>query len=158
VSDNYTRFYFKCIVPNEQKINRGQAQLPKNFYSILGLQFENLVLKNRAAIWALLNLIPDKIDIEGPYFQRHTQSKEGCQVDYMIQCRNNTIYVVEVKFHKTSIGIGIINEVKNKISAITKPKGFSFRPILIHVNGVDDSVEEQGYFDEIIDFGALVVC
>ncbi len=29
---------------------------------------------------------------------------------------------------------------------------FSFRPILIHVNGVQESVVESGYFAEMIDF------
>jgi hypothetical protein len=36
-----------------------------------------------------------------------------------------------------------------------KPRNFTFRSILIHVNGVDDAVGEAGYFDAIIDFGEL---
>lgn len=48
-----------------------------------------------------------------------------------------------------------IAEVDAKVRALAKPRNFTFRPVLIHVNGVDDGVEEAGYFDAIIDFGEL---
>jgi hypothetical protein len=35
---------------------------------------------------------------------------------------------------------------------LKRPKGLSCRPILIHVNGVHDSVVESSYFSDIIDF------
>ena len=157
ISDNYTRFYFNSILPNQKKIIRGHSELPINIYSILGLQFENIILKNRAAIWNVLNISPGSIVMDGSYFQRETKQKIGCQIDYLIQCRNNTLYVIEIKFRKTSIKMSVVKEIENKIAALSKPKGVSCRPILVHVNGVDDSVEECEYFDEIIDFGALMM-
>jgi len=36
------------------------------------------------------------------------------------------------------------------------PKFFSYRPVLIHVNGVSEELKEQGYFAAIIDFGKLL--
>jgi hypothetical protein len=33
---------------------------------------------------------------------------------------------------------------------------FSIRPVLIHVNGVDENGLDAGYFDKIIDFGNLL--
>ena len=35
----------------------------------MGLQFENLVVHNRKALWNLLNLSPDEIVMDGPFFQ-----------------------------------------------------------------------------------------
>ncbi len=46
--------------------------------------------------------------------------------------------------------------VKDKINRIPKFKNFSFRPVLIHVNGVQDSVIEAEYFSNIIDFSSLL--
>lgn len=40
--------------------------------------------------------------------------------------------------------------------SIAKPKEFSIRPILIHVNGVTDAVIESEYFSDIIDFGQFL--
>lgn len=43
-----------------------------------------------------------------------------------------------------------------KISRLKKPKNFSCRPVLIHVNGVTDQVVESGFFDSIVDFADLL--
>jgi hypothetical protein len=76
-------------------------------------------------VWAKIGIGADDIVFDNPYWQTATQKTRGCQIDYMIQCRNNTVYVCEIK------------------------------PVLIHVNGVDDSVLEERYFDTVIDFGEL---
>ena len=34
----------------------------------------------------------------------------------------------------------------------SKARNYTYRPVLIHVNGVSDAVVEAGYFDEIVDF------
>lgn len=155
ICDNYTRFYFKCIQPNKPMIERGNNKLPLNINSILGLQFENLILNNRSAIWSTLGLRAEDIVFDNPYFQKPTRKSKGCQIDYMIQCQNNTVYVCEIKFRKNSIPYSIISEVKSKIQRIAKPRNFSFRPVIIHINGVDESVITERYFDEVIDFGGL---
>ena len=92
---------------------------------------------------------------KSPYWQTATQRTRGCQLDYAIQCRNNTVYVCEIKFSKAPIARSVVMEVDAKIRALGKPRNFTFRPILIHVNGIDDAVDEVGYFDAIIDFGEL---
>ena len=92
---------------------------------------------------------------DNPYWQTATQKTRGCQIDYMIQCRNNTVYVCEIKFSKSQLQRAVISEVDCKIRSIAKPRNYTFRPVLIHVNGVDDSVLEKRYFDTVIDFGEL---
>lgn len=69
----------------------------------------------------------------------------------MIQTRFQTLYICEIKFSKAPIGMSVIQELKSKIRALKYPKGFSCRPVLIHVNGVTDDVVESEFFDKIID-------
>lgn len=155
VIDNYTRFYFRCIKPNRGAIERGTGRLPAGSDGIFGLQFENLILKNRASVWSRLGISADEIVFDNPFLQTTTRRTPGCQIDYMIQCRNNTVYVCEIKFSKQPVGCAVIAEVEGKIRKLSKPRNFSFRPVLIHVNGIEDPVLDGRYFDAVIDFGEL---
>jgi hypothetical protein len=155
VIDNYTRFYFRSIKPNKTAIERGAARLPAGSDGVLGLQFENLILKNRPAVWAKLGISVDDIVFDDPFWQTATRKNRGCQIDYMIQCRNNTVYACEVKFSKDPLPRAVISEVDGKIRNLVKPRNFTFRPVLIHVSGVDETVLEERYFDAVIDFGEL---
>lgn len=156
LSDNYIRFYLRYIEKNRTKIDRGGFEfkslvsLPE-WNTIMGFQFENLILNNRKHIYKALKISQEDIVSENPFYQTHTQKHPGCQIDYMIKTRFNTLYVCEVKFAKNLIGIEVVNEVQKKIDAISCPRGFSFRPVLIHVNGVVDDVVDSGYFASIID-------
>ena len=122
----------------------------------MGLQFENLVLNNRQAIQSLLGIQPNEIKIDNPYFQKASKQKSGVQIDYLIQTRFNTLYVCEIKFHRERIGSSIIKEMRQKIKALRIPHGYSIRPVLIHVNGVAEDVEEEQFFSHIIDFSQLL--
>ncbi len=160
LSDNYLRFYFKYIEKNLNRIEQDSFHykslntLPE-WSVIMGLQFENLVLNNREFIWKKLDLLPDDIVVDNPYFQRKTTQQLGCQIDYMIQTRFNCLYICEIKFSQTEIGKNVIKEVQNKIDNINSPKGYSFRPVLIHVNGVSEAVIESNYFSDVIDFSDI---
>jgi hypothetical protein len=81
----------------------------------------------------------------------------GCQLDYMIQMKYGTLYVCEIKFSKNEIGHSIIPEVQAKIDALSRPKGMSCRPALIHVNGVSQDVVDSDYFASIIDMSDLLL-
>lgn len=154
LSDNYLRFYLKYIEKNFQKIQRNAFELKTisalpQWYSVMGLQFENLVLRNRSFLHKTLNISPEEIVSENPYFQ---SGKMGCQIDYLIQTRYQTLYVCEVKFSKNPIGIDVISEVQEKINRLKRPKAFSCRPVLIHVNGITQDVADESYFSNIVDF------
>ena len=161
LSDNYLRFYVKYIEKNISRIQRGLFEL-KSLASLpewdilMGLQFENLVLANREFIHTALGIGASDIVCENPYFQKKTQLISGCQVDYMIQTKFNTLYLCEIKFSKSEIDLGIIPEMQKKIDAIKYPKYFSCRPVLIHVNGVKERLIEEDYFAEIIDFTKIL--
>lgn len=160
LSDNYLRFYLKYIDNYRTKIDRNSfniktlTSLPE-WWVMLGLQFENLVLNNRKEIHTLLGIRAEDIISENPFFQRKTSKCPGCQIDYMVQTKFNTLYVCEIKFSKNIIGLEIIGEMEEKIKRLKRPKSYSIRPVLIHVNGVSDEVEESSYFSGIINFSSL---
>ncbi len=162
LSDNYIRFYLKHIAPELNQIQKGQFSdsslaSKANFSAIMGYQFENLVLNNRPAIINLLGLKPEEILSDNPFFQHKTTKQKGCQIDYLIQTRYNTLFASEIKFHKKEIDISIVAAVKEKLSKLVLPRGFSCLPVLIHANGVSDEVIESNYFFKIIDFGELLI-
>lgn len=157
LSDNYLRFYYKYIQPKLNLIHKGQYQaqnatsLP-GWNSMAGFQFETLVLNNRLLIQQKLKLHPQDVVIDGLYYQRPTKRALGCQIDYLIQTSMNTLFVCEIKFSQNLIGIPVIAQVQEKIKRLTKPKNFVCLPVLIHINGVEESITEMNYFFEVIDF------
>jgi uncharacterized protein len=155
VVDNYTRFYFLCIRPNKDAVERSAGRLPDGIDGMLGMQFENMILKNRPALWERLRIDARDIVFENPYWQKATIKKRGCQIDYMIQCRNNTLYACEIKFSKDPLPASLITEVTDRIDAISRPRHYSIRPALIHVNGVSNAIADARYFDELIDLSDL---
>lgn len=162
LSDNYLRFYLKYIESNFGKIQRDTFSLKSvsslpQWHTVMGLQFENLVLNNRHHLQHILAIRPEDIICENPYFQRKTASTLGCQIDYLIQTRFDTLYVCEIKFSKNNIGVDVIDTVQEKIDRLKRPKGFSCRPILIHVNGVTTDLIDRDYFADIINFSQLLL-
>lgn len=155
LKDNYSRFYLKYILPNHVKIqsrDMSKASLAhlKGWSSIMGLQIENLVLSNRHLIKRALQIDPNDVLCDNPFFQRKNSKQRGCQIDYLIQTRCNTVYICEIKYSKNEIGNQIIEEMTEKIKRLSLPKRFSYRVVLIHVNGVSESVEDSRFFSQII--------
>lgn len=161
LKDNYVRFYLKCIEPNKMKIENGlfkntSVTVLPGWESIIALQFENLVLNNSIRIIECLGIPTEEIVFVGPFFQPKTKEQQGCQIDLLIQTKFNCLYICEIKFFKTEIGSSVIDEVGQKINRLKISRNFSYRPVLIHVNGVSDAVSERGFFSKIIDFGMLL--
>lgn len=157
LSDNYLRFYLKFIEPHHWKIKAGQkVRIPPNWHSIMGLQFENLVLNSRRNLYQFLNLQEEEIVCANPYWHSRGTRRKACQVDFLIQTRFNVLYVCEIKFLSHPIGVEIVREMKEKINRLNIPQGFSCRPVLIHVNGVDPGVIEADFFAHVIDFGQFL--
>ncbi len=152
LKDNYLRFYVKYIQPHLSKIQKGNfnevalSSLP-GWQSIIGLQFENLVLNNRRLIWKALGVDPAEILNDNPYWQRKTKNQEGCQIDYLIQTKYNTFYACEIKFSRNPVESSVLLAMKEKLARLKMPKSFTCIPVLIHVNGV--SFEEDYMFKEI---------
>ena len=155
--DNYLRFYLKYIEPNRTKIEQQKLRTLPAWDTIMGYQFENLVLNNRLGLFHLLSLPIEDIVYDNPYFQKKTKTHHGCQIDLLIQTRYLILYLVEIKFSVNPIDLGIVEEVQEKINCLqTGDKRFSIRPNLVHVNGVTPKLEQSDFFTKIIDFGQLL--
>lgn len=157
LKDNYSRFYLKYILPNREKIAlhsmaSAQPSVLPNWSTVVGLQLENLVLHNRDLIRGALGLSAEMVVADNPYFQRKTTKQEGCQIDYLIQTKYNTLFVCEVKYSKNEIKLEVIEEMKRKLGRLVKPKNFSTVPVLIHFGEVQEAVIESQFFAKIIDF------
>lgn len=161
LSDNYLRFYLKYIEPSYNRIKKNKYNsieldtLPA-WSSIIGLQFENLVLSNRDLIYNELGLKANQIKEDNPYFQHSTAQYQGCQIDYLIQTIFNSLFVCEIKFSRNELHFDVTKEVAEKIKKFVVPKYFSCFPVLIHISGVDDAVKDSNYFYAIIDIGKFL--
>ena len=155
ISDCYTAFYFRAIDKHKNALNAGVITL-NNLPSLAGLQFENLILNNRSAVLKRLDIEPGQVLFDNPFYQSARTRRAGCQIDYLIQTRNNILYLCEIKFHLKAIGTEVVDEMESKIKALQMPKNASYRKVLIHVNGVAVAVEDSGYFDQLIGVSELM--
>lgn len=157
LSDNYSRFYLKYIGPNRAKIVKGRYPdqsltfLPA-WETVMGLQFENLVLRNTAGVLQALNIPTVDVVNDGPYFQKSADEGRGVQIDLLIQDRYNTLYICEIRFSKDEIDGRVIDAVKTKMERLKIPRATSIRPVLIHACGVSRAVVESRFFAGIVPF------
>jgi uncharacterized protein len=157
LKDNYLRFYLKYIEPNLTRIKNGRYKAdPYQWAAIFGFQFENLVVNNRNRLLDLLHIDAHQVVWDNPYLQKKTSRKKGCQIDYLVQTRDKCLYLCEIKFSTNLIQPTIIEEIEQKISALSIPHGFSCKPVLVHVNGVTPDLFAAEYFSAIIDFSQFL--
>ena len=159
LKDNYLRFYLKYLEPIKDKIEKGlfrevALESLTEWETIMGFQFENLVLNNIRTICSLLAINLNTVKSAAPYFQRKTQRKKACQIDLLIETKY-TLYVCEIKFRRI-IPKAVISEVQDKIGRLKSAKGLTVRPVLIYAGKLESGIRDGGYFDEIIDFEKLL--
>ena len=159
--DNYLRFFLRYIEPNRGKIESGHfaEQTLSTFpgwNSLMGLQFENLVLRNREFIFESLRLRREDILFDNPFVQKGNKQQKGCQIDYLIHTRYKMLFVIEIKFSRDPVGTTVIEEVEQKLKSLKLPRGYSFNPVLVHLNGVTESLVEREFFTNIIDFSKIL--
>ncbi|MCX6857237.1 MAG: ATPase [Verrucomicrobia bacterium] len=159
LSDNYLRFYLKYVDPVKPRIIKG---LLKNtalesldaWDTIMGLQFENLVHANLNLLLAHIGLDKKLVLNAGPYVQKQTLRKKGCQIDLLIRTRRS-LYIFEIKFRK-HIPSTIIDETSEKVKRLKLPKGQSVRTGLIYCGELDAQIDERDDFDFLVSAEALV--
>lgn len=159
LKDNYLRFYLKYVEQKKDLIEKGLYQelyleeLPE-WETMMGLQFENLVLNQLKQIIALLNIPPASIVSASPYFQKATTRTKACQIDLLIQTKY-TLYVCEIKF-KRKIGRIVIDEVLSKLQKLKVPETVTVRPVLIYEGELSREIPKENFFSHIIKFDDLL--
>lgn len=162
ISDNYIKFYLNYIDPNREMISQSLfndkelTSLP-GWNIIMGYQFENLILNNYHKLLKVLSINPSHVVRLGPFFQKPSSRHKGCQIDLLIQTTYHCVYVCEIKFYSSEVSKKNVGEFSDKMSRLAVPRGMSKRSVLIHVNGVSDSVIESGLFDDIVDFSEFLL-
>ena len=161
LNDNYSRFYLRYIEPVKGVIDRdaftfGSLDSLDGWESIMGLQFENLVLANLGSLVGMLGLGNAQIISAAPY--RRTASRDGTrkgvQIDLLIQTRRS-MCIVEVK-RRREIGREVIDEVAEKVSSLPHRPGISVRTALVYEGRLAPIVEADGYFDAIVSYTKLL--
>jgi len=159
LKDNYLRFYLKIIEPLKLKIQTGAKKIDgltelKNLESIMGYQFENILLANRERIHQLLNITASEINSSSPYVQKKTATNKGaCQIDLLIHTNLDVFYLCEFKCQKR-ISKSIISETEKKVNMIKVPRRSSVKPVLIYLGELepDHESEIEDYFYKCIPF------
>ena len=154
--DNYARFYLKYIEPHLSEIKEGRfefeslTELP-GWNTIMGLQFENLILNRVMDFKSELHLDGAIVRSAAPY---RVKGKGGAQIDLMIQT-DEVLYVIEVKRRKI-IKTGIVDEVRQKLAKLKKPRSISFRKGLIYAGELSPAVKRNGFFDAVVNVDTLL--
>ena len=153
LTDNYLRFYLKYVERQRARIEKGLYQrVPLESLSawntVMGLQFENLLLTSLDTLLPRLGLAQVPVLNIGPYAQTAARRRAACQIDLLIRTRH-ALYVVEVKC-RDRIHASVMDEVKEKIARLKPPAGLSVRTALVYVGTLDPALATAGYFDFLV--------
>ena len=160
LKDNYARFYLKYIEPKKEIVDAGAYRFVSldaldGWETIMGLQFENLVLNHYPALIDPLHIGNSLIESAAPYSRRRKgDGEDGLQIDLLLQTKHSN-YVVEIK-RRREIGREVIDEVERKLVKFSTPRGKSARPVLVYDGNLAPIVEADGYFDSIVPFRRLM--
>lgn len=149
ISDEFLRFYFKFIKPQQQKIQREnqvnyfQSHVEPKWSPWLGLSFENFCRKNAFLIAQLFKFEGELIHA-GPLFDR---SDKGFQVDLLFN-RGNRLTLCEIKYRKEKIDHSIIPEVVAKVELLRKKikSPCTIDLALIAPSGMTTSLKNKKFF------------
>lgn len=157
IKDNYLRFALKYIEPSKIKTKyfvpriRSLEHLPQ-WSTIAGLQFENMVLNHLDEVLERMNIPISQVLTASSYRQSEkTRNHGACQIDLMIQTRDQTAYICEIKL-RNEITRKVISEVERKINILEKKRNWSLRPVLIYGGKINtnDQSEIENYFSKLI--------
>lgn len=163
VKDNYLRFYLKQIEPEKPRILKGGKIFSKlsdlkSYESVLGRQFENLILANRELLYPFLGLEFRNIVSAAPYFQsKTTKTKGACQVDLLVQSDLDVFFLCEMKCKRT-LDLSVVREIQRKMDVIKLPKRSSLKPVLIYEGEILEQYQEryEEFFHRIVPFSKIL--
>ena len=158
LSDNYVRFYLKCIRPAAKTIDAGAFRYSRlaqfsDWNALKGFAFENLIVNHYGELLPHLHLGESHVYSAAPYRKNGPKGK-GLQIDLLLQTRRSQC-VVEIK-RKNTIGKGIVDEVAEKIKRLKRAPDSSVRAALVYDGELAETVPADGYFDAIIPFRRLL--
>jgi AAA+ ATPase superfamily predicted ATPase len=156
IADNFLHYYLKNVYPIRNRIEKFPLKISalKNWESIIGYQFQNIILNNYLAILEQLRITAEEVTQIGPYFQNQSTKHAGCQIDLLIQTKFNNLFLCEIKC-KSKIEKSVINEIRQKIKNLDYGKNFTVRPVIICCGEVSTDVLSSDFFFKIVQFSDL---
>ncbi|MBS0655718.1 MAG: winged helix-turn-helix transcriptional regulator, partial [Verrucomicrobia bacterium] len=156
LSDCFIRFHLKYVEPHMSRIKQGAYEsvakgLLPGWDTIMGFQVESLLLANRQFLFDAIGIHAEQVVCDNPFFQSPTTRKKGCQIDYLIQTRLQSLIVCEFKFRKHELSAAIVKEMEEKVRLLATPRGFGVAMVLFHLGGVAPQVEESAVFYRLVD-------
>lgn len=153
LKDNYARFFLKYVKPRLPLIDRDGYRFSSleqldGWPSILGLQFENLILNHLSDLLPLLHIERTLITSAAPYRKSARNGNGGCQIDLLIQSKHFK-YVVEIK-RRREIGTEVVDEVRDKVARLGLKRSDTVRTALVYEGRLSPKVEGDGYFDAVV--------
>ena len=157
--DNYIRFYLRFIRPKKAAIRSGMYKFKSmenlaGWDTVLGLQFENLVLNNLRSLAPRLGLGASIVTSAAPYYRKGRRKGDGVQVDLLVQTAKS-VCVVEIKRRKR-IDESIEAEVSEKLRRLKLARDVSRRTALVYEGSLSQTVQDNGFFDFIIPVSDLL--
>lgn len=158
--DNYTRFFLRYVDPRIAEIEQGSfdfvsLELLPGWSSIMGLQFENLVIDNVTEVIRALDLRGKLILSAAPFRCVRTARGGGVQIDLLVQTEGLAV-IVEIK-RRGELGVEIAGELSRKAALLPVREGVSVRTALIYAGRptkallASDAVDRFVSFEELAD-------
>ncbi len=162
ISDNYLYYYFKFIKPIEKNIDQGvYNQNPKSalktdsYYKWLCFSFERWCRKYHYIIAKILGFSGVNYT-SGVFFSRATdQTDKGYQIDLIFERADHVITICEIKYLQGKASKIVIDDFERKLTLFPNKKNKTIHKVLICPEGVENSLLNASYFDNIITFSDL---
>lgn len=155
LEDEYLHSYFKFIHPNLKKIGDNTREdifarlmQTRSYQSWAGLAFERLVLKHIQPVFKALK-IDQLVKDYGPYYNRGSNTRDGVQIDLMLERHDPVITICEIKYYAGKVGRWVIDDVNRKISMLG-PITKGIEKVLITMEGITDDLRASGYFSKVL--------
>ncbi len=164
--DNWLRFYFHYVRPNKKAILANdkpglfERLVAPSFETWCGFGFEHLCLQNITNVFKALKIPTSQIIDYGPFFRqgaRRGRKNEhaGAQIDILVRRRGDILTLIECKFRSQSIGVGVIEEVRQKVKMLHAPGKHSVERVLLTSGEITPELEREGYFHRVLGLECL---
>ncbi len=160
MADEYSMFYLKFIDGQRAGTNTSLfTNLVNEKYKIWrGYAYENICIKHADAVKIALGISGIVSDVFS-YSRKGTASEKGLQIDMLIDRRDNTINICEIKFYNDTLTPDVAfaellrkrRELFRKYTA-TRKQLFN---TIITTYGVENNKHALGQIDNTVEMGAL---
>jgi AAA+ ATPase superfamily predicted ATPase len=162
--DEWLKFYLVYVkrnaglIQSQTKLGLSGRILDRSIQSYFGTMFEVFCRKNMSSILQSMEIDPSTVVDIGPYFRQasRTTANRGVQVDLCILRKGRVLTLIECKFRENPVGIEVMRDMENKLSALRVPRTFTVEKVLISASGVTEELDRKNYFHRILGLESIM--